>query len=112
MANHKSDNSNFGGTDISGVWSAGTREMPDQSIGCKLLFVSERHVQTIIKTMVREGWVEWQASSGSQQKALLTCPALNLSMRVTRWFVSCRDGSVEQMLHNRIPSFRRKRCRG
>ncbi|CAK2203454.1 SgrR family transcriptional regulator [Vibrio crassostreae] len=38
-----------------------------------LLHVSERHVQTLLKAMTAQGWIEWQASSGRNKKALLTC---------------------------------------
>ncbi|MGF1881316.1 SgrR family transcriptional regulator [Vibrio splendidus] len=38
-----------------------------------LLHVSERHVQTLIKAMTAQGWLEWQASSGRSKKAQLTC---------------------------------------
>ncbi|MBE8565053.1 SgrR family transcriptional regulator [Vibrio sp. OPT20] len=38
-----------------------------------LLHVSERHVQTLLKAMTAQGWIEWQASSGRSKKALLTC---------------------------------------
>ncbi|MEZ8744048.1 SgrR family transcriptional regulator [Vibrio sp. 10N.261.49.A5] len=38
-----------------------------------LLHVSERHVQTLIKAMTAQGWIEWQASSGRSKKAQLTC---------------------------------------
>ncbi|CAK1981830.1 putative ABC-type transport system, periplasmic component [Vibrio crassostreae] len=35
--------------------------------------MSERHVQTLLKAMTAQGWIEWQASSGRNKKALLTC---------------------------------------
>lgn len=38
-----------------------------------LLHVSERHVQTLLKAMTAQGWIEWQASSGRNKKAQLTC---------------------------------------
>ncbi|KPL97848.1 SgrR family transcriptional regulator [Vibrio splendidus] len=38
-----------------------------------LLHVSERHVQTLLKAMTAQGWIEWQASSGRSKKAQLTC---------------------------------------
>ncbi|MEZ8253871.1 SgrR family transcriptional regulator [Vibrio splendidus] len=38
-----------------------------------LLHVSERHVQTLLKAMTTQGWIEWQASSGRSKKAQLTC---------------------------------------
>ncbi|PMG36963.1 peptide ABC transporter substrate-binding protein [Vibrio splendidus] len=38
-----------------------------------LLHVSERHVQTLLKAMTAQGWIEWQASSGRSKKARLTC---------------------------------------
>jgi len=38
-----------------------------------LLHVSERHVQTLLKAMRAQGWIEWQASSGRSKKAQLTC---------------------------------------
>ncbi|MFS1460196.1 SgrR family transcriptional regulator [Vibrio lentus] len=63
-----------------------------------LLFVSERHVQTIIKTMVREGWVEWQASSGRNKKALLTCLVEPIDACYTLVRELSDAGSVEQML--------------
>lgn len=63
-----------------------------------LLFVSERHVQTIIKTMVREGWVEWQASSGRNKKALLTCLVEPIDACYTLVRELSDSGSVEQML--------------
>ncbi|MEZ9437586.1 SgrR family transcriptional regulator [Vibrio atlanticus] len=38
-----------------------------------LLHVSERHVQTLLKAMTAQGWIEWQASSGRSKKTQLTC---------------------------------------
>jgi MarR-like DNA-binding transcriptional regulator SgrR of sgrS sRNA len=38
-----------------------------------LLHVSERYVQTLLKAMTAQGWIEWQASSGRSKKAQLTC---------------------------------------
>ncbi|WP_061016203.1 SgrR family transcriptional regulator [Vibrio splendidus] len=38
-----------------------------------LLHVSERHVQTLLKAMTAQGWIEWKASSGRSKKAQLTC---------------------------------------
>ncbi|CAH7067484.1 Oligopeptide ABC transporter, periplasmic oligopeptide-binding protein oppA (TC 3.A.1.5.1) [Vibrio chagasii] len=38
-----------------------------------LLHVTERHVQTLLKAMTAQGWIEWQASSGRNKKAQLTC---------------------------------------
>ncbi|UQV24393.1 SgrR family transcriptional regulator [Vibrio sp. J383] len=38
-----------------------------------LLHVSERHVQTLLKAMTAQGWIEWHASSGRSKKAQLTC---------------------------------------
>ncbi|MFA0095960.1 SgrR family transcriptional regulator [Vibrio splendidus] len=38
-----------------------------------LLHVSERHVQTLLKAMTAQGWIEWLASSGRSKKAQLTC---------------------------------------
>ncbi|WKY60112.1 SgrR family transcriptional regulator [Vibrio sp. SNU_ST1] len=38
-----------------------------------LLHVSERHVQTLLKAMTTQGWINWQASSGRSKKAQLTC---------------------------------------
>lgn len=38
-----------------------------------LLHVSERHVQTLLKAMTAQCWIEWQASSGRNKKAQLTC---------------------------------------
>ena len=35
--------------------------------------MSERHVQTLLKAMTAQGWIEWQASSGRSKKAHLTC---------------------------------------
>ncbi|OBT20668.1 peptide ABC transporter substrate-binding protein [Vibrio tasmaniensis] len=63
-----------------------------------LLFVSERHVQTIIKTMVKEGWVEWRASSGRNKKALLTCLVEPIDACYTLVRELSDSGSVEQIL--------------
>ncbi|MGF1755160.1 SgrR family transcriptional regulator [Vibrio makurazakiensis] len=63
-----------------------------------LLTVSERHVQTIIKTMVKEGWVDWQASSGRNKKALLTCRVEPIDVCYARVRKFSDAGCVEQML--------------
>lgn len=64
-----------------------------------LLHVSERHVQTLIKQLVAAGWIAWQASSGRNKKALLTCCIEPIHACYQSASLLADQGNVEPLLN-------------
>ncbi|MEZ9860970.1 SgrR family transcriptional regulator [Vibrio splendidus] len=62
-----------------------------------LLHVSERHVQTLLKAMTAQGWIEWQASSGRSKKAQLTCLVEPIEACYQYAQTQANAGNIEQV---------------
>ncbi|CAK3045367.1 Peptide ABC transporter substrate-binding protein [Vibrio crassostreae] len=64
-----------------------------------LLHVSERHVQTLLKAMTAQGWIEWQASSGRSKKAQLTCMVEPMEACYQYAQTQADSGNIEQVFN-------------
>ncbi|OOE36998.1 peptide ABC transporter substrate-binding protein [Salinivibrio kushneri] len=64
-----------------------------------LLHVSERHVQTLLKAMTAQGWIEWQASSGRRKKARLTCLVEPIEACYRYAQIQAEAGNIEQVFN-------------
>ncbi|CCN45291.1 putative ABC-type transport system, periplasmic component [Vibrio nigripulchritudo MADA3029] len=64
-----------------------------------LLHVSERYVQTLIKKLVALGWLKWEAQSGRNKKATLSCLKEPIDACYQLAQPMAESGSVDQLLN-------------